>query len=385
VFAVHGIGTYAEPNACISLSLLLFFCYLNATTVPARRLAVFSTWCALTFCLLFAEVVKRENIILGFGLLLGASLLHGKARDSLSKYRQVLGLLLTAVAVTLFGLFELRLADTLVSETSEYGKFPFDLGGMLGLLPLFLESFALPHWYSGGLICVCYGAVVAFRQRDVSRVLPLLFISYILLYASHVRSFYQLHSNDVAREDAIRYSMNCMSLWSILAGLGIAKAVKWANSRGLNETPRRGGIIVVGCVATLFVVFSGIEVRKLRSELLDAESRFRLKPALIATKLANEMGLERTFVVTLEPLLIQMYAASAVNVLALPMLDREILGSLKTEGKNVTFLYVDQRIYRNAANRQRYARQLTYLRDWSREDVYSDDEFVVSRLKSLRE
>jgi hypothetical protein len=48
------------------------------------------------------------------------------------------------------------------------------------------------------------------------------FIAYLLLYSSHVRSYYQLESGSVGQFDTLRYSMNLAGLWSILAGLGFA-------------------------------------------------------------------------------------------------------------------------------------------------------------------
>jgi len=68
VFAIQGIADYAEPasNACIGLVLLLFTCLMLRT--QESPLSWIVNWSALTFGMLLAVVVKRENALLAMWL-----------------------------------------------------------------------------------------------------------------------------------------------------------------------------------------------------------------------------------------------------------------------------------------------------------------------------
>ena len=108
------------------------------------------------------------------------------------------------------------------SETAEYATFPFSLAVLRTMLPLFLRSYLSVSWYLGSSILVLLGLIASIRARR-RYIYPIsVFTAYLLLYASHVRSYYQLQGGDVTQFDTLRYSINLAGLWSILAGLGFA-------------------------------------------------------------------------------------------------------------------------------------------------------------------
>jgi hypothetical protein len=63
-------------------------------------------------------------------------------------------------------------------------------------------------------------------------------------------------------------------------------------------------------------------------------------PALKAVQIASTDGPNRDYIATLEPLIIQMYASSSVNVLDLDALDCTVLEDLGFSGSKITSLVV---------------------------------------------
>jgi hypothetical protein len=63
VFAVQGVGTYAEPNALVLMCLLLSVRLLNPR-VEDLSLVLSINWLALMSTALLASLVKRENLLL---------------------------------------------------------------------------------------------------------------------------------------------------------------------------------------------------------------------------------------------------------------------------------------------------------------------------------
>ena len=187
----------------------------------------------------------------------------------------------------------------------------------------------------------------------------LVIIAYLSLYVSHVRSYYQVNYGDVTPADALRYSMNFMTMWALLAGVGLSYVVR--GCRGVGDGLRWRA---VGVTAAL-VVYGATAYRyttALRDEVTSEEQRTRIEPSVVASQLAVAMGSADTYVVTLEPLVLQMYGPSNVNVIALTRVNDQLIAALASQHEHLKLLYLDNAIYRNEIDQNRYRPQLEVLR-----------------------
>src|SRR5579875_1267599 len=64
-------------------------------------------------------------------------------------------------------------------------------------------------------------ANAACKGRDPSSIPILLLACFVLVYATHIRSYYEMESGHVDDQAALRFSMNLMGLWGIAVGLGL--------------------------------------------------------------------------------------------------------------------------------------------------------------------
>lgn len=375
IFAIYGMASFAEPfsNACIAVVLYL---YLRFVSSPhENRKLEWLNWIALTTTMLLAVTVKRENIILALCLPLAASSVFLLERDTdrinLSKFKWTL---LTSMVVLLFCVSELQFAGSLRKEVIEFGGFPFEVSNFRTLGPALAKSFFLPEWYSCTVLLVVAGLVATLLRRGLMILPTVLCLFYWALYTTHVRSYYLLHGGRASPDDTFRYSMNLMSLWSILAGLGVAEIVKHQK----DVFKKRIGTTVA--VASMYVLLCYGIVVNLRNESKQEELRVRITPAIAASKYASDLGTSETFIVTLEPLVIQMFADPNVNVISLEDIDTALLRNLQAGHPSLNLLYLRESTYAKGEAKDRYARQTECLDEMRQDDLYSDSAFAVIQI-----
>jgi hypothetical protein len=374
IFAVYGVGSYAEPasNACISVSL---FCYLRYMYKHHDNGFVrIINWCAFTLTLVLAVLIKRENIILAIGLpLISSGLLLIHSRPQLIDRKKLQCAFWGAVVAASFGAIELHLIQTVLNETGEYAGFPFAISNAKALLPMFLSSFISPRWYLFTFIFVFLGIGTAYR-KSLTFFPVLLFVGYMMLYTTHVRSYYQLHGASTSPADALRLSMNLMSLWSILAGLGIGAAMRFGEVKVGDRK------IVVTAIACLYAGVSYLMTTDLQRRSRSAELSSRVEPALVASRLITQAAPSHTYIVTIEPLVVQMFASATVNVMALPAISPRLLTKLAGDDPGATLLFVKQNGYDNQYAHERYASQLGCLEGLRSEEIYVGSTFSVLKM-----
>ena len=234
IFAVWGLETSAEPIANGCIILVLWFCLRYVFVCPehSSRWRAFLIWCAFTSTLLFSLTVKRENILLPIVLPLVVFLVRfTNNRMNSSPPHRFRWMLLSAALGLIFSL-QLHLSQSQNSEIALLHKFPLTPAELLTYLPVFVSSFFVVQWYGGAIILVLIGVIVASRRRGLALFPLLLFVGYLLLYAFHLRTYYEMRSGSTDARAALRFSMSLMGMWSILAGLGTASMLRWvpANS-----------------------------------------------------------------------------------------------------------------------------------------------------------
>jgi hypothetical protein len=384
VFAVRGLETSAEPvsNACISVVLWFYLRYLSVSTVRNSHMNTIGTWCALTASLLLSLTIKRENALLIISLpFIGLLLYLYDRRDGNPSKRKLLWVTASAVLALAFS-FQMKTVQTLVGETALLAKFPVTSRSLLRLLPVFLRSFFVLRWYGGGALLVVLGLMVAWRRKHLALCPLLLFAAYVLLYAFHIRSYYEMRPGDVSPYSALRFSMALMTLYSILAGLGAAALIERLCAPGFHARRRWAVSIVALCTLGAALGTSFRITVAMRDEAVEDEFRVRIRPALTAVRFALADGSRRDYIVTQEPILIQMYASPSTNVFDLARLDNAAIKELTVANGRAGFLFLDERINRTPANADRYKDQLRYLKGLRQDLLYTTSEFSVVRLRA---
>lgn len=357
IFAVQGGSTYAEPvsNMLVVTSLLLCL-YLFGPFIGGSRSALVVTWLALTFTALLAIVVKRENfLIVPVVVLTGTVFGIDKESGDAPKIRlRRLAALVTIFICTAFVLNELRLLIVIRREQVEYSMFPFSVEVWRTMMPMFVRGYLTLGWYFGSVVLVVVGLFTSIKSRTSGLYVVGLFIAYLVLYTSHVRSYYELHSGAVTIYDTIRYSMNLAGLWSIMAGLGISTVISGFSRIELGETAKLWARRLVWVCLACIILCSWVVTDRLKEDMVAGEIKNRLRPAEAALQAIERNGNPDTFVITLEPLLVQMLAHDPTNVIDFKDLTPGLLRALRAENPNATFFYLEQDVYNNQADHERY-------------------------------
>jgi hypothetical protein len=382
VFAVWGLETSAEPVSNAWMALVLWFClrYVFALPASSSRWNTFVTWCAFTLTLLYSLTVKRENILLVVALpAIVFFVQFTQKRPDCPSLRRPLWALLGASLALVFSL-QIKVFQTMSGESALLSRFPLTPSELIRLLPIFLRSFFIVQWYGGAVILVLIGAIIAWRRKSLGLFPLLLFAAYVLLYAFHIRSYYEMQSGSTDSRTALRFSMNLMCMWSILAGLGMAPLWGWLRRTRVwrnHEIPVKWIAI---CALAAVLGDSYYATKCLRDDVVEDEFRMRIEPPLTAVRAAASVGAKEDYILTLEPLIPQMYADPSVNVISLDDLNGAVMKEIGFLDGVTGLLYVDEEIHRTPADADRYKDQLGYLSRFQGKTLVSGSVFSVARI-----
>jgi hypothetical protein len=275
--------------------------------------------------------------------------------------------------VLVFSVTELQLGKTLISETREFGHFPFGSLNFKMLLVPFLQACVSAKWYSCTFVFVLLGIGEAFRTKSLAVVAFGFLLCYVLLYTFHVHSYYQVHGEPVLPYETLRFAMNLMTLYSVMAGLGVAAVLRmWHAQFAKWRTPALIGIFVYAAVCY------GATAR-LRREAHDAEYAVRVNPALAVVRLA-QASVPPTYIATLEPLVVQVFASRTVNVIGLYAIDQQLLTTLRDLRPGANIFYLRQIQYATPVARNRYALALKCLDSQRQVLLRSDPNFTLIQI-----
>ena len=385
IFAVWGLETSAEPmaNGCISLVLWLCLRYVAVSPERSSHWRTLLMWCALTSTLMFSLTVKRENILLPIVLPLFVFYLHCTRRDTHPfAIRRTWWFVLSATLAILFS-FQLHLSQTQSSEIELLKKFPLTAAELISFFPVFVSSFLNVQWYGGAAILVVAGIIVVSRRQHLGLVPLALFAGYLLLYAFHLRSYYEMQSGTTDSRAALRFSMSLMSLWSILAGLGAASVLAWFKRTSAYKNHNTVFKWVAGVLVMLIASVSYFTTLYFREDVVEDEFRVRVEPSVAAVRTASQIGADKTYIITLEPLILQMYAAPTVNLIGLHDLNDAVIEEIGFDKGVSDLLYLDEQIYRNPVDAERYMSQLTCLNQFKRSTLADEPTYSIVSLSKV--
>jgi hypothetical protein len=265
-------------------------------------------------------------------------------------------------------------------ETDLLRKFPPTPGQLIALLPVFLHSFFIVEWYGGAVILVLIGAIVIWRRKSLGLFPLIVFVAYVLLYAFHIRSYYELLSGNTSPRSALRFSMNLMSVWSILAGVGAAALIKWLSRTRVWGCHRvLANRIAVGVAVAIVAVSYGVTTY-FREDVVEDEFRMRIEPSLAALRITTDDRTKPNYILTMEPLIPQMYAEPTVDVLSLPAVNGPVMRQIGFSQGTTGVLYLDENIHRTPADAERYKGQFEYLHQFTESTITGNEVYSIIRI-----
>ena len=377
VFAVYGLETSAEPFSCWCILLALWFCLRLWQTEAGSVVAEGFRWCAYTCALLFAETVKREDVLLA--LALPVIVLFVSQRDKRARGRSLWVPMIVTSVLALLLCFKIHLLATSQNEQYLLRSFPLTGARIFGFIWGFLSSFGVVRWYGGTCLAVLAGIFLSIRKRRFALLPVVLLVSFIALYATHVRGYYEMQSGRVSPEGALRFSMNIMGLWALTGGLGLGGVVRWLQlHHKLNlkdETSRH----LLGGTGAALMLASIVTTVYLRRDAVEDETNSRFNPALVALRAASLDGPNPTFILTMDPLVVQMLAGANTRIVDLESVDMVTIDELIASKARLLLLKDNQRF--GETDQKRYGAPLLRVLSLPSRPLGGGDDFMVSLLQ----
>jgi hypothetical protein len=128
------------------------------------------------------------------------------------------------------------------------------------------------------------------------------------------------------------------------------------------------------------VVASFFATDYFREDVLRDESRIRIEPSLSAVRAADGDPTRKTYILTLEPLILQMYVSPNVNVINLRTLNEDVMSSVGFKQDAVDVFYLEEQIHQCPADEERYRSQLEYLNQFKRISLISNSLFSIIKI-----
>lgn len=290
VFATYGLETSAEPFSgfCILLTLWLYLKLCSSVHESAVIRAL--TWGAYSSALLFAQTVKREDILLAvlLPIMLPFVLSPRSFERPLIRSVEVWLVILTSVIGVILS-FKMHLLHTSESERELLLLFPFTASRVASFMATFFASFLVLPWYGGSAAAVVLGIGLALTKKGRALLPVSLLVAFMLLYSAHIRGYYEMLSGLTSNDSALRFSMNFMGLWAITCGLGLGAVVNRHRRTGLWQQRQRALIWAMTAVAFgILIVNFSLSIRLRRAKVEDeavsriAQQRTPLTPRPVA-------------------------------------------------------------------------------------------------------
>jgi hypothetical protein len=378
VFAVYGLETSAEPFSCCCMLLTLWFFVSLWSMEPTSGAVQTFRWCAYTCALLFSQTIKREDALLALSLPLAIPFVMPRMAGGFSR-RLWVGFVITSSVLALILSFKMHLLETSENEQELLRHFPLTVARLTGFIASFLSSFGVLRWYGGTSLAVLAGIVIAVRKKGTALIPVVLLGAFIVLYASHVRGYYEMESGQVSPESALRFSMNLMGLWAIVVGIGLAWFARYIQHFGAPRLRARlwryslvsagGAVLITSFVATMY----------LRRDAVEDETNSRVTPAEVAAEASRIDGSRDAYILTMDPLVVQMYADSGIRIVDLESVDSDMLDVLIASRTKLVLLKQNDRLME--ADLERYGEPVRRVLALPSRRLDGGDGFTVSLIQ----
>jgi hypothetical protein len=379
VFAVYGLETSAEPFSCCCMLLALWFFVSLWRTERTSVVGQCLGWCAYTCALLFCQTVKREDAVLALALPIVLPFILPGMGGTFRRKRLWTGFVLMSSAFALILSFQMHLLATSESEQELLRQFPLTASRLASFIGSFLSSFWVLRWYAGTFLAVLVGIIVGVRKKGLALMPVGLLVTFIVLYASHIRGYYEMETGRVAPESALRFSMDIMGLWAIVAGTGLGwcvRHIQHVDALRSRERLCRHSLYWAG-LSLLVVTF--VATFDLKRDAIEDETNSRVTPAVVSTEAALIDGPQITYILTMDPLVVQMYAGSGTRIVDLESVDGTMLDALIASRRKLVLLKQNDRFMETDV--KRYGEPIRRVLDLPSHRLNSGDGFTVSLIQ----
>jgi len=381
IFNVYASTSLTEPlsNAYLMLVLLLYLTFLNSDLEGKRvRLKNILGLSAIAFSMIFSILVKTTNLSLVFCLPI-AGLISLMAEKKLKDRNQRIKLLISLPViflVFLFSAFVLKFQTAVEINRGDIGVNPFSLSYFKALAPIFAGSFFDFQWYLVFTPFFLAGIVLGIKKKN--EIFPIfIFVFYFVLYTLHYRSYYFTRGLPVMKDEALRYMTSIISVYSIIAGLGIYYLLRWIRKVTGN---RPATSVSKSLVVALLVIILGVSVfftLKCRAYFVEDEYNVRIAPVL---KTLEYLKNKDAVLITSKHILFQIYGNPDLKLIEFCSINNQILedevDGLIRSG-NVYYLETWDR---DAVDEERYKQQYRYIDSTIKEHVISGNNYQLFKL-----
>ncbi len=352
--------TSAEVLSSSFVVLFLVLVGLCARPSPGRAAFVIS-YAALSFSIIVAILVKRENMLLVLSLPV-MFLLSAPTVSSSFSSRVGRSLKRSAVALAFpifFLLVCLDLPTVYLDERAAAGSDLLSLSNLRILGPAFAWSLAHPRFYFlFGFFLLCLPLV--WRRCYGLRSVMVLFLAYLCMYAAHWRSYYFLKWHTVSVWDTVRYMLNILPLLSMLSASGVVLLGEslCAKSRFLAKHQR----VIFYPLAAVALVAASVIGLYTRAHETRIEQDERVGPIISVIDTVCKGRREDAWLLTFEPCIAQIYGPRWLRMVDLAIIDRlNATGLEDAFGSGPVFAFL-RPWDTDEANEERMALQLAWLR-----------------------
>jgi hypothetical protein len=373
-FVVYGTSSLSEPfSAFLVTASLYVYCRIEDLDIRAGKMRSAIVLAALAATLLFAVLVKRENLVLPIAFILGSVASLFQSREARTNTTlPIVGSVLACAFVLIVAVWKLGVLQTVHSEVHEFGSFPFSLSHAAHLLPALLAALGNWNWFLGVWVPLLLALTIDLRKgHHLLRITLAALVAYLALYMTHVRGFYFLRGH-VSAFEWLRYLCNLSGLISIAVSFGAVRA--WTLVRrviiiSLPEAIMQGaGLLALGGIVALSAAHSST----LRADLAGEEQTYRILPALRAEKIELAAYCCEPYIITYEPLILEMFGGTSTKFVEMGAVTDDLLNRLQ-QGGVAQVIFLDQTIYRTNENRQRFSKPLNVLHSLKGRSLYEDD------------
>ena len=380
IFNVYASTALTEPlsNAFLILVLLQFLIFTKSKQ-KGRNLLLFDILglAAIASTLIFSILVKTTNLSLVFCLPIAGMIysFFKCNKKEFNRYR-ILSTLPIMIIIFLFSLKILKFPIALEINEADIGVAPFSMSYLKTLAPVFLKSFISLKWYLFYSIFFVFGLYFGLKRKV--GLFPIgIFFFYFFLYTSHYRSYYFTRGIPVFEDEALRYMISIISLYSIVVGIGLyyfLKGVKQQLSKRFIFFPYK---IVLPALVFIIIVVSTIFTLRDREYFVEDEYISRIEPVKKTLEYMNE---ESDVLITSEHILFQIYGSSSLRLIDFCSIGDQI------ELEYIDYLIRSDRVLylqvgvRDRITEQRYLHQYAFIDSKNRELLYSSDYFNLYRL-----
>lgn len=362
IFNIFASTSLTEPlsNAYLILVLLLYMTFINlepeGKKLPFRNILGLSS---IAFCMIFLILVKTANISSIFCLPLAASIplwAEKKVTSRNQKYNLLISLPVFLI-VLMLSFFELKFQTAVEINMSDIGVNPFSFSYFKALASIFVLSLTNLQWYL--IYTPFFLAGIFFGLKNKKGIYPIfIFFFYFALYTLHYRSYYFTRGVPVVKDEALRYMISIVSIYSIIVGLGIYYLWLWIRRiawKKMTET------LIKSSVTTLLFIILAVSVYftfKCRAKFVDDEQRSRVAPIL---KTLEYLNCKNDALITSEPILFQIYGSLDLRLVDFCAIDSQIPKNIVDSLNKSANLFYLETMNRSSPDGERYHAQFQYI------------------------